>query len=71
MTISFFVPAHITGFFSIENNTDPLKNGSLGAGFLLDRGVKTTIKDSSEFKINVNQGSDMLPSKSHRIFSFQ
>ena len=60
MTISFFVPAHITGFFSIENNTDPLKNGSLGAGFLLDRGVKTTIKDSSEFKININQGSDIV-----------
>lgn len=60
MNISFFVPAHITGFFSIENNTDPLKNGSLGAGFLLDRGVKTTIKDSSEFKINVNQGSDIV-----------
>ena len=60
MTISFFIPGHITGFFSIENDSDPLKNGSLGAGFLLDRGVKTTIKDSSEFKINVNQGSDIV-----------
>ncbi len=60
MTVSLFIPSHITGFFSIENNSDPLKNGSCGAGFLLDRGVKTTIKNSSEFKIDVNQGSDIV-----------
>lgn len=60
MSTSIFIPAHITGFFSIENNEDPLKNGSCGAGFLLDRGVETTLKDSSEFKINVNQGSDIV-----------
>ena len=60
MTVSIFIPSHITGFFSIENNPDPLKNGSCGAGFLLDRGVKTTIKNSSEFKIDVNQGSDIV-----------
>jgi pantoate kinase len=60
MSVSVFIPAHITGFFSIENNPDPLKNGSCGAGFLLDRGVKTTLKDSSEFKIGVNQGSDIV-----------
>lgn len=60
MSISVFIPAHITGFFSIENNQDPLKNGSCGAGFLLNRGVKTTLKDSSEFHINFNQGSDIV-----------
>lgn len=60
MSISVFIPAHITGFFSIENNQDPLKNGSCGAGFLLNRGVKTTLKDSSEFHINFNQGSDII-----------
>ena len=60
MTVSLFIPSHITGVFSIENNPDPLKNGSCGAGFLLDRGVKTTIKNSSEFKIDVNQGSDIV-----------
>lgn len=60
MSVSVFVPAHITGFFSIENNPNPLKNGSCGAGFLLDRGVKTTVKNSSEFKIDVNQGSDIV-----------
>ena len=60
MSVSVFVPAHITGFFSIENDINPLKNGSCGAGFLLDHGVKTTVKNSSEFKINVNQGSDIV-----------
>ena len=60
MSVSVFIPAHITGFFSIENNADPLKNGSCGAGFLLDRGVVTTLKNSSEFKIDVNQGSDIV-----------
>lgn len=60
MTVKVFAPAHITGFFSIENNEDPLKNGSCGAGFLLDSGVETTIKDSNNFKINVNQGSDVV-----------
>ncbi|MBR0270495.1 MAG: GHMP kinase [Methanobrevibacter sp.] len=60
MSVSVFTPAHITGFFSIENSSDPLKNGSCGAGFLLDRGVKTTLKDSDEFKVNINQGSEIV-----------
>ena len=60
MTVKVFAPAHITGFFSIENNENPLENGSCGAGFLLDSGVETTIRSSKEFKVNVNQGSDIV-----------
>lgn len=60
MTIQVFTPAHITGFFSIENDENPLKNGSCGVGFLLNRGVKTTLNDSDEFKININQGSNII-----------
>ena len=71
MSISVFVPAHITGFFSIENNEDPLKNGSCGAGFLLDRGVKTTLKESSDFKINVNQGSDVVINEVLKYFNIE
>ena len=41
--ISVFVPSHITGFFSIFDNEDPLLKGSLGAGVLLDKGVITEI----------------------------
>jgi len=44
MKVSVFVPAHITGFFSIHENIDPLKKGSCGAGILIDKGVVTTIK---------------------------
>ena len=71
MSISVFVPGHITGFFTIQNNRDPLKNGSCGAGFLLDRGVKTTLKSSSEFKISVNQGSDIVINEVLKYFNIE
>ena len=71
MSVSVFMPAHITGFFSIENNDNPLKNGSCGAGFLLDRGVETTLKDSSEFKTNVNQGSDIVINEVLKYFNIE
>ena len=48
MDISVFVPGHITGFFNIENNVNPLKNGSCGAGFLVNRGVLTDISSSEK-----------------------
>ena len=60
MTTTVFIPAHITGFFTIYENSDLLKKGSCGAGFLLDKGVKTTIKESSFFDIEFNQGSDII-----------
>ncbi len=60
MTSSVFVPGHITGFFTIENHEIKLKNGSCGAGFLLSRGVKTTISPSDEFVIDVNQGDSTV-----------
>ncbi|WP_295727275.1 pantoate kinase [uncultured Methanobrevibacter sp.] len=71
MSVSVFMPAHITGFFSIENNDNPLKNGSCGVGFLLDRGVKTTLKNSSEFKIDVNQGSDIVINEVLKYFNIE
>ena len=56
MSVSIFVPAHITGFFSIKDNEDPLKKGSTGVGVLLDKGVRTSIKltsnDETSIKIN-------------------
>ncbi len=71
MSVSVFMPAHITGFFSIENNDNPLKNGSCGVGFLLDRGVKTTLKNSSEFKIDVNHGSDIVINEVLKYFNIE
>ncbi|WP_298519048.1 pantoate kinase [uncultured Methanobrevibacter sp.] len=60
MTNSVFVPGHITGFFSIENHDVSLKNGSCGVGFLLSKGVKTTISPSDELEIDVNQGNSTV-----------
>lgn len=36
-----FSPGHVTGLFSIHEDEDPLRNGSLGAGFCLALGVTT------------------------------
>ena len=60
MTNSVFVPSHITGFFSIENHEIKLKNGSCGAGFLLSKGVKTTVSDADKLTIDVNQGGSRV-----------
>lgn len=60
MTNSVFVPGHITGFFTVENHEIKLKNGSCGAGFLLSRGVKTTVSTSDKLVIDVNQGDSTV-----------
>ena len=60
MSVSVFVPGHITGFFTIENHDVSLKNGSCGVGFLLSKGVKTTISSSDKLEIDVNQGDDTV-----------
>lgn len=60
MTNSVFVPGHITGFFTIENHDISLKKGSCGAGILLSKGVRTSISQSSKFKIDVNQGDSTV-----------
>ena len=60
MSNSVFVPGHITGFFTIEDHDITLKKGSCGAGFLLSLGVRTTISDSDELEIDVNQGGSTV-----------
>jgi len=60
MSNSVFVPGHITGFFTIEDHEVSLKKGSCGAGFLLSKGVKTTISQSNNLKIEVNQGNSKI-----------
>lgn len=60
MSSSVFVPGHITGFFTIEDHDISLKKGSCGAGFLLSQGVRTTVSDSNELEIDVNQGDSTV-----------
>lgn len=69
--MSVFVPGHITGFFDIENHEIKLKNGSCGAGFLLERGVKTTISKSDKLVIDVNQGDDTVISEVLNILDIE
>ncbi|MDW7776511.1 MAG: pantoate kinase [Methanosarcinales archaeon] len=47
MIAGAFAPAHITGFFSVIPNTDPLKAGSLGCGLCLEAGVRAKIDTHS------------------------
>lgn len=56
MKCSIFVPSHITGFFEIIDNDNPLKKGSRGAGVVMDKGVitETKISDGKGIKIQIN-----------------
>ena len=61
--LKVFVPAHITGFFEIVPNDNPLLKGSRGAGIALDEGVitETTITEGSgKISIKLNDAKDSL-----------
>jgi pantoate kinase len=55
---SAFAPAHITGFFEISMNSNPLYCGSRGAGVSIEHGVITTVRaihsDSNDINIKIN-----------------
>ena len=56
MIASAFCPAHITGFFKAElEGKDPNHLGSLGAGFSIQKGVKTTVILSSRNHSNATK----------------
>ncbi|WP_409199420.1 pantoate kinase [Methanobrevibacter sp. DSM 116169] len=60
MKTTVYVPSHITGIFNIKEDSNPLKKGSLGIGFLLNKGVITEFKESSsdEVSIKINGQED-------------
>lgn len=60
MKSSLFVPSHITGFFQIIPDLDPLRKGSRGAGIVLDKGVITdvSIEDGDGVDVIINGESD-------------
>ncbi len=46
-TVAAYAPGHITGIFFIDDlDRDPLKRGSLGAGFSIDAGATTRISSA-------------------------
>jgi len=52
MKCSVFAPSHITGFFEIKDNKEPLKRGSRGAGIALDTGVVTNLELTDKARLN-------------------
>lgn len=60
MKSSLLVPSHITGFFEIIDNPDPLKKGSRGAGLVLDKGILTevVVRDGEGVTVKVNGESE-------------
>lgn len=59
-----YAPAHITGFFVIHDDEDPLKMGSCGCGLTLEDGVVTeaTLSDKTEIFLN-SEPSDAVTTK--------
>ncbi|MBC2696801.1 MAG: GHMP kinase [ANME-2 cluster archaeon] len=43
MTLTAFAPAHITGFFAVRPDPDPVKAGSVGCGLCLETGVTARV----------------------------
>lgn len=65
MKCSVFAPSHITGFFEIVHNENPLMRGSRGAGLALDTGVTTTVEilhgdtdNDFEVSVKINKEED-------------
>ena len=61
-----FAPGHVTGFFEIhDQDPDPLKRGSRGAGFSLSQGAVTYVEiepaDSLDVRIAINKEETDAP----------
>ena len=70
--LKIFVPAHITGFFEIISNSNPLLKGSRGAGIALDEGVvtETVVKEGEgNLVITINGKCNSLNTISNRAVS--
>jgi pantoate kinase len=66
MKCSIFAPSHITGFFEIIDNQNPLKRGSCGAGVAMDNGVTTHLEiidkissDNLKTDVTINGEKDL------------
>ena len=60
-----YSPSHITGFFEIVDNVNPLATGSRGAGVCLEAGATTTVKAErsslSQILIKINGKREHTP----------
>jgi len=49
-----FAPSHITGFFYVHDDPDPMRMGSCGCGFTLEAGVHTAAWPSNSTEVYVD-----------------
>ncbi|MHA1911233.1 MAG: pantoate kinase [Candidatus Kariarchaeaceae archaeon] len=60
---SFWVPGHVTGFFTINWSEKPLEAGSTGAGFSIAEGVTTSLSlsdDVNEKEIEITWNGQLI-----------
>lgn len=56
-----FAPGHVTGFFVVRDDADPLRMGSCGAGLSLDDGVYTEVSLADRTRIFLNGAESEAP----------
>lgn len=57
-----FAPAHVTGLFAVhDEDPDPLKKGSRGAGWSLDQGATATVTRSDRLAVRIGGQADPAP----------
>jgi pantoate kinase len=61
-TSKAFAPAHVTGLFAVhDEDPDPLKKGSRGAGWSLDQGATATVARSDRLAVRIQGQADPAP----------
>ncbi|UYZ40231.1 MAG: pantoate kinase [Candidatus Methanospirare jalkutatii] len=65
MRASAYAPSHISGFFEICENENPLEKGSVGCGVLLSAGCFTEVRvcecEETEIRIRINGREENAP----------
>lgn len=52
--VQAFVPGHVTGFFTTDDDPDPTKAGSRGGGVALSDGVTVTVRPADDVSVALN-----------------
>ena len=55
-----FCPAHVTGFFGVEESGSAAETGSVGAGFSIQRGVTTTVEGADHDMVRPGMAQHVL-----------
>lgn len=62
MTASAFAPGHVSGLFAVhDEDADPLRKGSRGAGWSVDKGATATVTRAAQTTIRINGAEANAP----------